>query len=289
MPGPREGIGGLGCGHEVEPGTTLERLRTSDGGRRFRLTVPEGYRADSATPLILDFHGFGGRPWSQSRYSGVAREGAARGYLVVTPRGSGRRPHWTYPGTRGVDDLHFVEVLLDSLHGRLCLDLERVYAAGISNGARFAMGLACHLSLPLAAVAPVAGVNAAPSCTSAARASVIAFHGTADPLVPYSGGRSGSSRDLAPVERAVAEWAVRDGCAGEPSTTSIGDDVRRLSWTGCTDGAAVELYAVDGGGHTWPGARPLPRLGETTETIDATALMLDFFDTHRALLSSSGP
>jgi polyhydroxybutyrate depolymerase len=61
-------------------------------------------------------------------------------------------------------------------------------------------------------------------------------------------------------------------------------DVERLAWAGCSDRGAVELYRIVGGGHTWPGATALrsERLGATTSSIDATKLVLDFFDAHPA-------
>jgi polyhydroxybutyrate depolymerase len=57
-------------------------------------------------------------------------------------------------------------------------------------------------------------------------------------------------------------------------------DVRLTAWTGCAGGSAVDFYSVIGGGHTWPGSIPVARLGATTTSIDATALMWAFFQAH---------
>jgi polyhydroxybutyrate depolymerase len=40
------------------------------------------------------------------------------------------------------------------------------------------------------------------------------------------------------------------------------------------------LYAVTGGGHTWPGSFDVPMLGHTTQDINAADLILDFFSHH---------
>ena len=121
--------------------------------------------------------------------------------------------------------------------------------------------------------------------------SVLAFHGTADPIVPYQGGDYFSGAPLGrlfsvtpakPVDAAVAAWAAFDGC-GTPSTQSfVGADVQRIAWPDCPATGTVELYRVIGGGHTWPGATPVraDQLGATTSSIDATTLILDFFDAH---------
>ncbi len=44
----------------------------------------------------------------------------------------------------------------------------------------------------------------------------------------------------------------------------------------------VIFYTITGGGHTWPGGKPLPEwlTGATTTEIDATRLMWEFFQEH---------
>ncbi|HEX7459454.1 MAG TPA: hypothetical protein VF279_02415, partial [Acidimicrobiales bacterium] len=116
---------------------------------------------------------------------------------------------------------------------------------------------------------------------------VLAFHGTADPVVPYASGATGRSVPGIPVVGTVQNleaWARLDGCRPRPVVTSPATAVTERTWTGCAAGSSVVLYSVIGGGHTWPGAPvvlPTAALGTTSETIDATSLMLDFFRTHR--------
>jgi len=63
----------------------------------------------------------------------------------------------------------------------------------------------------------------------------------------------------------------------------VATDVTRRTYTNCADDAAVVLYTVRGGGHTWPGGKPLPEwfVGPTSSAIDATSLMWAFFRAHR--------
>jgi polyhydroxybutyrate depolymerase len=42
----------------------------------------------------------------------------------------------------------------------------------------------------------------------------------------------------------------------------------------------VLLHTVIGGRHTWPGGAAVEDLGFTTQQIDATLLMWDFFEAH---------
>jgi polyhydroxybutyrate depolymerase len=85
-----------------------------------------------------------------------------------------------------------------------------------------------------------------------------------------------------PVDQALASWAAFDGCGHPPTTTPVASDVERVTFPGCPANGTVELYRIVGGGHTWPGAPTVnrARLGPTTTSIDATALMLDFFAAH---------
>ena len=69
--------------------------------------------------------------------------------------------------------------------------------AGYSNGAFMASALACSDARTVAAVAPVAGIEADAGCRPSRRVPVIAFHGTADPSSPTrvaSDRRRGTSR-----------------------------------------------------------------------------------------------
>ncbi len=56
----------------------------------------------------------------------------------------------------------------------------------------------------------------------------------------------------------------------------------RLQYTGCTNGADVVLYTVQGGGHQWPGGKRLPEwlVGRYTRSVDATSEMWGFFAAH---------
>jgi polyhydroxybutyrate depolymerase len=112
---------------------------------------------------------------------------------------------------------------------------------------------------------------------------MIAFHGTADPDIPYNGGTSWMAPDSFPnVLTWTKQWARRNRCAANPVDAVVAADVTRLAYTACADDAAVVLYTVRGGGHTWPGGERMPEwfVGRTSTSIDATSLMWAFFRDH---------
>ncbi len=92
---------------------------------------------------------------------------------------------------------------------------------------------------------------------------------------------TGSNAGLPGVEVNLPAWAANAGCGTEPERSPIGDDVEHWVFGGCDPGRGVEFYRIEGGGHTWPGSDlEVDYLGPTTRTIDATAIALDWFDSH---------
>jgi polyhydroxybutyrate depolymerase len=276
-PGPHS----AGCGSAVTAGTTDEAITSGGAARRYRLAVP----ADSgqrALPLILNFHGFSSDAGQQAIYSQLEAKGPPRGYAVATPQGTGTPAFWNIlPKLPAPDDVAFTNALIDHLEQTRCIDPTRVYSTGISNGAGMSALLGCRIPNRLAAIAPVAGVNLVAGCPKGAPMSVLAFHGSADPVVAYRGARSSFAQiPVVAVPKSVATWAKRAGCGSTPTIRKVTPHVQRTSYPGCTAGTNVELYTIIGGGHTWPGSIDLAYLGATTHEINATDLILAFFAHH---------
>jgi polyhydroxybutyrate depolymerase len=265
-------------------------LDVAGAPRQYRLAVPSEPSGKRPLPLILNFHGGGANDTFQATYSQLEEKGPARGFVVITPN-AGDPAFW---GKRELSSFEasdanfaFTRALIDNAEDSLCIDTHRVYATGWSEGAGMSAYLECKLNRQFAGIAPVSGVNAAEPCPQGKPKSVIAFHGTADPNVAYAGGagalKGRPDSDLPSVETAVQAWAQRAGCRTRPARQTIGTEVQRIAYRGCGRGAGVVLYAVTGGGHTWPGSSiDLPMNGHTTQDINAADLMLEFFSHHPA-------
>lgn len=254
------------CVRTVEPGVFAGTMTYDGEDRGFRLTVP----ASTATrlPLVLNFHGESRSAEEQDAYSGLGELAERAGFLLLSPEGSGSPPGWTIPGVyrEGIaDDLGFVLQLLDNAEERLCLDPDRLYAAGLSNGAEMAALLACSAPRRFAAVASVAGL-VFPGCEEG-EVAVLGIHGTEDFNVPYELGRE-----------AASEWAAYHGCDGE-MLDELAEHVSRMRYAVCP-GGDVEFVTVEGGGHTWPGATGDGGVGLVTLEISATELVWEFFAGH---------
>ena len=265
--------------------------------RDYLLHVPPSYTGDKAVPLVVNIHGLGSSAAGQANYSGLPAKADAEGFIVVMPQGLSTalvaQPHWNIVllGAEP-DDLGFIDDLLSALESQLCVDSDRIYAAGMSNGAQMSSRLACSLSNRIAAAAPVSGVYfpplaielPEPECPSARPVPIIAFHGTADTIIPFNGGPLGEAigfdftlRDI--DDEIIPEWAVRNGCDSVPTEEQVTANVRLIRYQGCDKGATVELYVIGGGAHVWPGATDFPD-PDVNDEISANDLMWDFFVAH---------
>jgi polyhydroxybutyrate depolymerase len=268
----------------------------SGGEREYLLYVPSSYDRSKPTPLVISMHAAAMWPGAQmeiSQWNSVADE---HGFIVVYPSGTtldGVVGTGVWPKVwllrRDADlsaNVTFISELIDKLAAAYNIDPTRIYANGYSNGGAMAFALSCALSHRIAAVGTVSAAQDqrdASWCADSPPMPLINFHGTAD-LVPYGGGRVfASPRPFPSVTTWTADWARRNRCAPDPIESVVAPDVARLEYANCSDGANVVLYTIRGGGHTWPGGKPMPEwlIGHTSRSIDATSQMWAFFREHR--------
>jgi polyhydroxybutyrate depolymerase len=247
--------------------------------RKYLLHVPAVYDGTKRTPLVLNLHGFGSNGRQQALYSGFPSKADREGFILASPDGTGSPLHWSYPGLGGVDDVAFIRDLLDSIEADLCIDTQRVFVAGMSNGAAFAQIVACAMPDRITAVAAVAALVYPQRCGTDAPIAVIGFHGTDDPCVPFAGGTSacGQKLPVTAIEESAKNWASHDGCDIAPAEQQLTAHVRTIAYSRCKNETAVVLFVVEGGGHTWPGAIDVLRLGATTHEVNATDQIWEFF------------
>jgi polyhydroxybutyrate depolymerase len=146
--------------------------------------------------------------------------------------------------------------------------------------------LACERSDLVAAVAPVAGGLAQemmPRCPAGETrpTPLLLIHGTADPINRFDDGE---------LEGNLWQWVERNGCRRPPELRYLPDTApndgtrtRVESYRNCRAGAEVTLYAVERGGHHWPGGDApwgWRNNGREIRDFDAGAHVWDFFRRH---------
>ncbi|MBL0124090.1 MAG: alpha/beta fold hydrolase [Betaproteobacteria bacterium] len=267
---------------------TLSKGAIEVGGlkRTYLTYVPRGL--PKGAPLVLVMHGSGEHA-AEIRIGtghGFERLADEHGFVVVYP--NAYTFDWNDCSKVGdfrvngaaVDDVGFLNALVDKLITEIDVDRRRVFATGVSAGGFMSMRLALEAPSRFRAVAAVAANVPAPEnfkCTPQGQGtSVMIMNGTRDPLVPFAGGevnllglfyKGGNVRSS---RESAQYFANRNQLAGTPATTQTtvadGVSVEQVLWKKDAKNkdskdkdakdidpiVEVELVAIHGGGHGLP-------------------------------------
>ncbi len=291
------------CSAGVNGGAARTRADTQsirvDGRlRTFVVRAPRGLASTGApVPLVLVLHGGGGNAENAELMTGFTRLVDRERIMVVYAEGSSRgrllrlltwnaRHCCGYAMDERVNDVGFIDVLLDTLIARYPIDRSRIYATGMSNGGMMSHRLGYELAPRFAAIAPVVGALFGDERVPASPVSALMINGLLDKSVPpgggQTGGRSGDAWDGTPMVPQTEQgtfWARADGCAATPARAeSAVETVWRYQ---CPTGRDVEVHQVKDNGHAWPGGQRGSRLGDVpSRSIDATEVIWTFFKAH---------
>ncbi len=276
--------GPLACGNES--GANRFTLRLTVGGEsRSALVYAPKSAVNRKVPLLLAFHGAGGRGSWMEDYSGFSSLADSDGFIVVYPSARAPRRVWNLTEEETDDDVAFVDALVGRLEDHGCIDDTRLYAVGVSNGAGFVARLACESTSRLAAMVTVAGgYGSLPPCKADRPVSVLEIHGTKDRVVPYAG--KPEDGHLGSVRRWLRGWVQRDGCPSLAKRRVVAPATARLDWEPCRSGTQVAHLELYGAGHIWPGANP-PERG-TPSSISAAREAVRFLQRRRVAPENSG-
>jgi len=238
-------------------------------------------------------HGGGG---GGGGYPGGGYPGGGGGGGGGYPGGGGQQPQSRPPEEdrrpAPADDIAYFTAMLDQLGAKFSVDATRVYAAGLSEGGFMSLRMGCALGDRIAAVAAVA--TALPKtliCLPSRPVPLVMISGTADPVVPYSGGTEHNlSLATLSVEDSAKAWAKFDRCVEKPEKSKLpatakgGMETRVDTYNGCQQNAQVVLYSVKGAGNTWPGGEQYEAensIGKTSQDLNANEVMWNFFVTRK--------
>ncbi len=282
----------------------LQTLHTKVQGqqRTWLLYRPVGLPHDRPVPVVYVFHGGGGRAQHLTdgdRYGWLAKADR-EGFIAVFPSGYSR-----WPGGRlatwgagaccgdardqGIDDVGFVRAIHAELSQHALVDVQRVYATGMSNGGMMAHRLACEMADVVVAIAAVAGTDATLTCKPNRPLSVLHIHARDDDHVLFLGGAGPQAfrdrskvMDFVSVPQTVARWSDRLHCPPVRSPTMQTQGVRCEVQQPCDSGTALELCVTEVGGHSWPGATASGRRVRSgpSQAMNATDEIWRFFLAH---------
>jgi len=236
--------------------TNAQSIVHDNINREYILYVPSSYDGTSAVPILFNFHGFGGSASQFMQEADMRSLAEADTFILVYPQGSclDGSSHWNPCPIGGdnkstADDVGFFESMISEISSQYNLDMERIYAAGYSNGGMMAYGLANYKSDLIAAVASVSG--ALLNCTGPTShpMPVVHLHGTSDAVVSYNG-----SNDWNSVQSTLDYWTSFNNTISTPTINTDntgGMTIEHYSYEQGDNSVSVEHYKYIGGDHVW--------------------------------------
>lgn len=248
-------------------GQTAVAPATIFGARPAAVTVPKAWAQQGNWPLIVLLHGFSATGWQQDWYLGLSARADKFGFVAVVPEGTKNAAglqFWNATkaccnfGNHPVDDVAYIEAIIDEAIAKLKVDPARVYLYGHSNGAFMALRFACERSAKVTAVLSLAGATDIDPkwCKNAVPVSILFVHGTLDNVIPFNGGAN-LGNPFPGVKTSAANWVGYDGCPSKAEKLPdinfedilLGNETNRSRWAPCKQGTQVELWQVNGALH----------------------------------------
>ena len=224
--------------------------------REYVLYIPNSYDGTSSVPLMLNFHGFGSSASDYMQEADMRSLAEANTFILIYAQGSclDGLSHWNACPTGGdnkstADDFGFVEAIINEISSQYNVDMERIYAAGYSNGGMMAYGLANYKSDLIAAVASVSGTMLDCTRSTSHPMPVVHLHGTLDGVLPYNG-----SSDWSSAQSTLDYWINFNNTITIPTVSidnSGGMSIEHYVYDQGDSSVSVEHYKFIGGDHVW--------------------------------------
>jgi len=274
--------------------------------RSYLVHVSVNYNNKKPIPVVIMFHGAGGTGQVAMKETGWDKKADQENFLAVFPDGTRPDPSkrarfrdnpqtWNDGSNRAnvgatqrrIDDIAFVNALIDDLISRFSVDQHRIYATGFSNGSSMAFRVGRELSNRIAAIAPASGSDWLDKPSISRPISLLYITGTADSLNPMNGGEQkllGRVIGKKPsVQEQIQKWVEMLGCPRSHQVIMDKDGVKGIAYGPCKEGSEVVYYTIEGMGHTWAGGKsvlPAFMVGATSDKINANDIIWEFFQKH---------
>lgn len=226
--------------------------------RQYLLHVPRGFVSGSVA-LVVAWHGLTHTPSyfeDMTKYSILADQ--TKNFIVAYPAGEGESFNagscCSPAMTRRIDDYGFARTLVKDVSSRICIDSNKVYTTGYSNGCFMSQGLICKAGDIFKASACGSGAEVLlTDCDDDyyrfnASTNVLEIHGTTDAVVPYNGN---ALLGFPPVLETYADHRRRLACTAGPTVTYQKGNAKCEQYTKCRGGAKVEQCTIQRGTHDW--------------------------------------
>ena len=236
------------------------------GERPVNVNLPSGYSREVPAALLIDLHGYSGDSTSQTSFTLLITAAEKRGVIYAAPDGlldSQGNQFWNASkaccnfNNNPVDDVAYIQSLIDEISSKVSIDSKRIYIFGHSNGHFMTYKFACSRPESVAAIAGLAGAMDSDviTCAPNRAVNVLHIHGTSDATILYDGG-SLFGNLYTSAASSVKKWAQIDKCLTSPQVGAAFDLIRKFDGAETTPTiyscpqTAVELWSINGGAHS---------------------------------------
>ena len=223
-------------------------------------------------PLVFVCHGYGGNAEEIMEYSKFNALADEFGFAVCYPQGiedafgnTFFNVGYDFQSNETVNDVQYLIELNDFLQNTYSLNSQKVFCTGMSNGGDLCYLLACEASEVFRAVAPISGMilqDIMNTCEPSQEVPILEIHGTNDDVTFYNGDPNniGGWGAYPSMDSTVSFFTNKFQLSLESTgnffdiVPTDGSTVSFQKYGSPTSCAEVWLYAINQGGHDWPGA-----------------------------------
>lgn len=200
---------------------------------RYTIRIPNGLADETRAPVVIVLHGTSDTGINQLTKNGWNFKAPPAGFIVVAPTAQPLDParpfdFLTNPTSWNagqpylaaaraeVDDMAFIDALLDELVARDDIDGDNIFIAGYSAGGAMAYRIAAERAERVCGIAVVSSPCWLDDPQPAAPVPTLFMVGARDPIYPLWGGSRNlfwTQRTTTPVVESLDKWAIALGCA----------------------------------------------------------------------------
>lgn len=254
-------------------------VKTNDTIRQFTIYSSSKIKADEKVPLLLNFHGSGMTALEHMFYTSTNALAEEKGFIVVYPQGLNNdwNVGFEQDYDHGTQDEEFIEILIQKLQKHYPIDVDKIYATGLSRGGFFIQRLVAELPNTIKGFVSV-GAPMPNEVNNRMQSSepVIAMyvHGTADQIFSAEG----MDDAYLSISACLDYWKERNQVHHNTSTSKY-DIVEDETSIIIENYNSVVFMKIENGGHTWPNSDPFNvgfPLGKTTQDINFNEYIYNF-------------
>lgn len=291
-----------------------QRIEINDRARYFRYYLPSK-PSSASPPLVLFLHGGNASmresmpPFNRpsAAWADVAEE---NGFILMVPNGVNRitgnsfgdEQSWNdcrpdNPLAITLDDVRFIDRLIDLAINDLGADDQRVFVTGSSNGGLLTYRVAVELADRVtAAAAFIANMPVESTCPTPTRPMpMMIVNGTQDSLMPFDGGEVADSNTfLSSTPASVDQWRSVNRAGAAPIVTDLpdsdpsdGSTVERVDYPAPASGAPVVLLRMNGADHAMPSPSRRLAIPRQNHDVEGAEIAWAFFQDQAAFPTRS--